>query len=135
VRLPVDDEIYNVDAVWLGPPRNTLPWRARYVAYGVGLVVFVLLQAIERRLGIGLGFFSMAYSTLATVGLTRLILGVVDHDRPLGSVLAAFAHEVDAPRESTKGIDHTYRPAQVSAVPARPNRAQRRGMRKEETPI
>ena len=44
-------------------------------------MVFVLLQAIERRLGIGLGFFSMAYSLLATVGLTRLILSVVDHDR------------------------------------------------------
>jgi hypothetical protein len=99
----------------------------------VGLVVFVLLQAIERRLGIGLGFFSMAYSVLATVGLTRLILSVVDHDRPLGSVLAAFAHEVDAPRESTKGVDHTYRPARVSAVPARPSRAQRRVMRNKET--
>ena len=132
MRLPVDDEIYNVNAVWLGPPRNTLPWRARYVAYGVGLVVFVLLQAIERRLGIGLGFFSLAYSLLATVALTRLILSVVDHDRPLGSVLTAFVHEVDAPRESTKGIDHTYRPARVFAVPARPSRAQRRAIRARE---
>jgi hypothetical protein len=133
VRLSVDDEIYNVNAVWLGPPRKTLPWRARYVAYGVALVLFVLLQAIERRLGIGLGFFSMAYSLLATVGLTRLILSVVDHDRPLGSVLAAFVHEVDAPRESTKGIEHTYRPARVSAVPARLSRAQRRATRTGET--
>ena len=133
MRLPVDDEIYNVNAVWLGPPRNTLPWRARYVAYGVGLVVFVLLQAIERRLGIGLGFFSLAYSLLATVALTRLILSVVDHDRPLGSVLAAFVHEVDAPRESTVGTDHTYRPARVFAVPARSSRAQRRAMRVGET--
>jgi len=129
VRLPVDDEIYSVDAVWLGPPRNTLPWRARYVAYGVGLVVFVLLQAIERRLGIGLGFFSLAYSLLATVGLTRLILSVVDHDRPLGSVLAAFAHEVGAPRESTRPTVHTYRPARVCAVPVRPSRVQRRATR------
>jgi len=133
VRLPVDDEIYNVNAVWLGPPRNTLPWRARYVAYGVGLVVFVLLQAVERRLGIGLGFFAMAYSLLATVGLTRLILSVVDHDRPLGSVLIAFAHEVDAPRESTKVTDHIYRPALVKAVPARPSRARGRPIRSEET--
>ena len=35
MRLPVDDEIYNVNAVWLGPPGKTLPFRARYVAYGV----------------------------------------------------------------------------------------------------
>ena len=60
MRLPVDDEIYNVNAVWLGPPRKTLPFRARYVAYGVGLVVFVLLQAVARRLGHGLGFFALA---------------------------------------------------------------------------
>jgi hypothetical protein len=52
VRLPDDDEIFNVNAVWLGPSRKTFPCRARYDAYGVGLVVFVLLQAVERRLGI-----------------------------------------------------------------------------------
>ncbi len=129
MRLPVDDEIYNVNAVWLGPPGKTLPWRARYVAYAVGLVVFVLLQVLERRLGIGLGFFSLAYSVLATVGLTRLVLGVVDHDRPLGSVLTAFAHEVGAPRENATESDHTYRPARVCAVPARLSRAQRRSLK------
>ncbi len=131
MRLPVDDEIYNVNAVWLGPPGKTLPWRARYVAYAVGLVVFVLLQVLERRLGIGLGFFSLAYSVLATVGLTRLVLGVVDHDRPLGSVLNAFAHEVGAPREDTRESDHTFRPARVRAVPARPSRAQRRSVKRD----
>ena len=130
MRLPVDDEIYNVNAVWLGPPGKTLPWRARYVAYAVGLVVFVLLQILERRLGIGLGFFSLAYTMLATVGLTRLILSVVDHDRPLGSVLTGFAHEVGAPREDTKEADHIYRPARVRAVPVRMSRAQRRSLKR-----
>ena len=130
MRLPVDDEIYNVNAVWLGPPGKTLPWRARYVAYAVGLVVFVLLQILERRLGIGLGFFSLAYTMLATVGLTRLILSVVDHDRPLGSVLTGFAHEVGAPREDTKEADHIYRPARVRAVPVRMSRAQRLSLKR-----
>ena len=130
MRLPVDDEIYNVNAVWLGPPGKTLPWRARYVAYAVGLVVFVLLQILERRLGIGLGFFSLAYTVLVTVGLTRLILSVVDHDRPLESVLTGFAHEVGAPRENIKEADHIYRPARVRAVPARLSRAQRRSLKR-----
>lgn len=126
MRLRVDDEIYNVNAVWLGPPGRTLPFRVRYVAYAVGAVVFVLLQVIERRLGIGLGFFSLAYSLLATVGLTRLILSVVDPDRTLGAVLTAFAHEVGAPREDTAVSAHTIRPARVRAVPSHPSRAQRR---------
>lgn len=129
MRLPVDDEIYNVNAVWLGPPDKTLPFRARYVAYAVGALVFVILQIIERRLGIGLGFFTLAYSLLATVGLTRLILSVVDADRPLSSVLAGFAHEVGAPRESTRPRASTIRPARVRAVPARLSRAQRRALK------
>lgn len=130
MRLPVDDEIYNVNAVWLGPPNKTLPFRARYVAYAVGALVFVLLQIVERRVGIGLGFFTLAYSLLATIGLTRLILGVVDADRPLGSVLAGFAHEVGAPRERTRPTVGVLRPARVRAVPARPSRAARRAMRR-----
>ena len=126
MRLPVDDEIYNVNAVWLGPPNRTLPFRARYVAYAVGAVVFLLLQVIERRLGIGLGFFSLAYSLLATVALTRLILSVVNPDRPFAAVLGAFAHEVSAPRQDSRVATHTIRPARVRAVPARLSRAQRR---------
>lgn len=126
MRLPVDDEIYNVNAVWLGPPRRTLPWRARYIAYAVGAVVFVLIQALERRVGIGLDFFSLAYSILATIALTRLILGVVDHDRTVPSVVTAFAHEVGAPRESTKPATGTWRPSRVRAVAHTPGRAERR---------
>lgn len=130
MRLPVDDEIYNVNAVWLGPPNKTLPFRARYVAYAVGALVFVVLQIVERRLGIGLGFFSLAYSLLATVGLTRLILSVVDADRPLSSVLVGFAHEVGAPRERTKPTLGVIHPARVRAVPTRPSRAQGRTVRR-----
>ena len=132
MRLPVDDEIYNVNSVWLGPPNRTLPFRARYSAYMVGAVVFVLLQMVERRLGIGLGFFSLAYSLLATVALTRLILSVVNPDRPLGAVLAAFAHEACAPRDNHKVALHTVRPARVRAVPSRPSRAQRKALRVTE---
>jgi hypothetical protein len=129
MRLPVDDEIYNVNAVWLGPPNKTLPFRARYVAYAVGALVFVLLQVIERRLDIGLGFFSLAYTLLVTVGLTRLILNVVDADRPLGSVIAGFDHEVGAPRERTRPTVGLMHPARVRAVPTRLSRAQRKAAR------
>ena len=116
VRLPVDDEIYQVNGVWLGPPGKTLPWRARYVAYGVAVAIFVVLQTLERRLGIGLGFFSVAYSVMLTVGLTRLVLTVVDHDRSVVSVVAAFAHEVSAPREQLRERRSTFRPMRVPAV-------------------
>ena len=125
MRLPVDDEIYNVNAVWLGPPGKTLPFRARYVAYGVGAAVFVLLQIIERRLGIGIGFFALAYTLLITVGVTKLILRVVDHDRPITAVLRGLVNEVSAPRASTRVLTSTIRPARVRAVPSRPGRTRR----------
>ena len=127
MRLPVDDEIYNVNAVWLGPPGKTLPFRARYVAYAVGAGVFALLQILERRLGIGFGFFALAYTLLLTVGATKLVLRVVDHDRPLGSVLRGLANEVSAPRAQTRTLTSTFRPARVRAVPPRPGRVRRRG--------
>lgn len=125
MRLPVDDEIYNVNAVWLGPPGKTLPFRARYVAYAVGAAVFVSLQIVERRLGIGFGFFALAYTLLVTVGVTKLILRVVDHDRPLGAVLRGLINEVNAPRAHTHGTTSTIRPTRVRAVPPRPGRTPR----------
>lgn len=127
MRLPVDDEIYNVNSVWLGPPGRTLPFRARYVAYAVGAVVFVLLQAIERRLGIGLGFFVLAYSLLATMAITKGILALVDHDRPVLSAVRALTNEIGAPRHDVRLRHATFRPARVRAVPSRPSRAPRHG--------
>lgn len=116
MRLPVDDEIYNVDAVWLGPPGKTLPIRARYVAYALGTVIFMLLQIVERRLGIGFGFFSLAYSLLATAALTKLILTFVDHDRPVVTVAQSFINELTAPRGDDPVSRQPLRPERVVAV-------------------
>ena len=127
MRLLVDDEIYNVNAVWLGPPRKTLPWRARYVAYAVVAVVFVVLQMVERRLGIGMEFFTLAYSLLATIALTRLILSAVDHDRPIGAVVAGLASATvsttSARATSPAPVRRTARAARPAAVDVSPARA------------
>ena len=42
-----DDEVYRVDAVWLGPQGLTLPWTARYSAYGIWVVLFVGVLLVE----------------------------------------------------------------------------------------
>lgn len=130
MRLPVDDEIYNVNSVWLGPPGRTLPFRARYAAYAFGAVVFVVLQVIERQVGIELGFFVLAYSLLATVGITRGILTLVDHDRSVTAAVRTIANEIGAPRPATTVRHTTYRPARVRAVPSHPSRAPRHGRRR-----
>lgn len=96
--LQPDDEVYRVDAVWLGPRGLTLPWSARYSAYGIWLVIFLGLLLVEAVLPMRVSVppvWEAALSVLATYGLT----GVIDHDRPLSSVGQLVRWEVMAPRQ------------------------------------
>lgn len=110
MRYPLDDSIYAVDNVWLGPPGKTTPWRARYVAYFLGAIVFVLVQVIERRMGIAIGFFPIAWGLLATVLITRGVLKLVNYDRPLFALFTAVGNEVSSPRRETRAVTTTLRP-------------------------
>lgn len=92
-----DDEVYRVDAVWLGPRGMTLPWAARYTAYGIWLVVFVGILLVEAVLPMSVTVppvWEAVLSILATYALT----GVIDHDRPLVSVFQLVRWELSAPR-------------------------------------
>lgn len=108
-----DDEVYRVDAVWLGPPRATFPWRARYVSYGLGLAVMIVIMFVQRRLGISLDFFSVAWSLLLTIVITRFLGKRVNYDRPLGQIVALFRHEVTGPRPATATRGGTVRAGRV----------------------
>lgn len=101
VLVRTDDEVYRVDSVWLGPPRATFPWRARYVSYGVGLLVMIIVMFVQRRIGIGLDFFSVAWALILTVVVTRFLGQRIDYERPLGQVLAHFRLELTGPRART----------------------------------
>lgn len=98
MQLRTDDEIYRVDAVWLGPPKATFPWQARYIAYGVGITVFLGLLWAERQLGIGFGFFSTAWAVVLSVAITRFVGRYISHERPLTAVAQMWAHELATPR-------------------------------------
>lgn len=102
MRVHTDDEVYRVDAVWLGPPKATFPWRARYVAYGVGIPIWLGVFAIERKLGFDVGFFVLAWSLVITVALTRWICSRISHERPLGGVIALALGELNAPTPQSK---------------------------------
>ena len=117
-----DDEVYRVDSVWLGPPRATFPWRARYVSYGLGLVVMILVMFVQRRIGIGLDFFSIAWALVITVVVTRFLGKKIDYERPLGQVVELFRHEVRGPRARTATAGGAVRTGhvRVSRSRARP---------------
>lgn len=99
MRVRTDDELYRVDAVWLGPPRWTFPFRVRYVAWGVGFAAFLLVFAVVRKVfGAELGFFSLAWSVVITVAITRWICSKITHERRLSGVFALWLAELRAPR-------------------------------------
>lgn len=134
MRIRTDDEVYRVDAVWLGPPKATFPWRARYVAWGVGIVVFLLVVAVERRMGIGFDFFSTGWAVVITIGVTRIICSRISHERPLGAVMVMWLRELNAPRESnaTRGGAASAARIRVRRHRPRPKQSKRVGRPKKQ---
>lgn len=120
MRIRTDDEVYRVDAVWLGPPKATFPWRARYVAWLVGIPVFLVVLTVERWIGWSFGFFSTAWAFVATIVITRLITSKISHERPLGAVIAMAGQELRAPRERTSGVGGAVSASRVRVRAERP---------------
>ena len=129
MRIRTDDEVYRVDAVWLGPPKATFPWRARYVAWGVGIMVFLVVLLIERRIGLGFGFFSTGWAIVVTVLLTRLICSRITHERPLTSVAVMWMRELTAPRIEAESRGGAASAAKVRMRAQRP-RPRPKGVRR-----
>ncbi|MGQ0573748.1 MAG: hypothetical protein ACT4RN_06020 [Pseudonocardia sp.] len=123
MHVRTDDDIYRVDSVWLGPPRATFPWRVRYVGYGVGLLVMIAVMFVQRRVGIGLDFFSVAWALVVTVVVTRFVGTRINDERPLGQVLGMFRHEVTGPRRRTGVLGGAVRSRHVRVRSGTPGAA------------
>jgi hypothetical protein len=134
VRVRTDDEVYRVDAVWLGPPKATFPWRARYVAWGVGILVFLLVLTGERAVGFGFGFFTVAWAVIGTVVLTRLICSRISHERPLGAVFTMWTRELSTPRERSAGNGGAVSATKVHVRPTRPRPKSKRNQDQRREP-
>jgi hypothetical protein len=132
VQVRTDDEVYRVDAVWLGPPKATFPWRARYVAWGVGILVFFVVFSVQRAVGFGFGFFTIAWGLVITVVLTRFICSRISHERPLTAVLTMWGRELTAPREASGGTGGAASATRVRVrgTRPRPRRSGRKGAAK-----
>jgi hypothetical protein len=123
MQTETDDEVYRVESVWLGPPRVTLPFAARYVAWGVGtLTFFVAFSAARFVLGAGLSFFTIAWTLIVTVLITRLLTKMINYEKPLTAVVALFRAEVAGPRRRTKTLRSITGAARVRFTGQRPRR-------------
>jgi hypothetical protein len=109
MRVRTDDDVYRVNAVWLGPKGLTFPWTARYLAYGIWLLIFCVILAVEAVTPLSVGvppLWEVTISILATYGL----MGLVDHDRPVKSVAEMLFAEVSAPRPNSSRTRVRVRP-------------------------
>lgn len=104
-----DDEVYRVDAVWLGPQGMTLPWSARYSAYGIWLTLFVVVLLVEAVLPMSISV-PPVWEVVLTILSTYALTGIIDHERPLVSVVHLLRTELRTPRTRKAG-----RPARVTA--------------------
>ncbi len=107
MRIRTDDELRRVDARWLGPPRVSFPWPAtRYVAYGVGFLVFLAVGWLFARF-VEVSFWTMAYTLMITIGITGWIGKRIDDERPLSTLPAVLWAELGTPRRSPHQQEHT----------------------------
>jgi hypothetical protein len=126
VDIRSDDEIYRVDAVWLGPPRATFPWRASYSSYGLGALLLCLTLIVEHRLGFALGVFSIAWAGVLAVVTTRLLNKRINHERPATQLGRALITEMTTPRMDSAPQGGHPDPHTVRVRPSRPLPTSRR---------
>jgi hypothetical protein len=114
-----DDEVYQFDTVWLGPDEYTLPVQARYVAWGTWLACFLVATVILIPLG-GNGpggvLGSLVWALGLSIVLSRAVMLIVDHERPLRSLPALFSAEARAAMHSRRRRERSLlvRPGRVT---------------------
>ncbi len=109
MRVAPDDDVYRVNAVWLGPRGLTFPWTARYLAYATWLVTFLVVLLVEAVTPLQVGVPPVWEITITTL-FTYAVMSFVDHERPVRAVWRTFLADLSAPRS-------TSRPRAVRTVP------------------
>ena len=100
------------------------------MSYGLGLIVMILVMFVQRRVGIGLDFFSVAWALVLTIVVTRFLGKRIDYERPLGQVVELFRHEVRGPRARTAVAGGPVRAGHVRLSRARTRPKPARGRKK-----
>ena len=100
MRVAPDDEVYRVNTVWLGPRGLTFPWTARYLAYAVWLLTFMIIIGIEAVTPLNVGLPPVWEICIATL-ITYAAMGFIDHERPVRAVWQTFVADLSAPRRET----------------------------------
>lgn len=97
MRLPDDDELYEVDQTYLGPPRRYIA-AMRHKAIFAWLVIGPLTFVVTHKLGLPFTVLTVGLLLLGTIWAAMKLADGATHEKPVSSLLAAFWHDLASPR-------------------------------------
>ena len=106
MRLPDDDELYEVDQTYLGPPRRYIA-PMRHKAIFAWLVIGPLTFVVTHKLGLPFTVLSVGLLMLGTIWAAMTLADHVIPERPVSSLFATFWHDLTTPRRSRPGTERT----------------------------
>lgn len=123
MRVAPDDDLYRVNAVWLGPRGLTFPWTARYLAYATWLMTFLTIVLVEIAVPALHPGVPPVWEITITTLFTYAVMSFVDHERPVRAVWQTFTSELRTPRGP--GKSHSVRVLGKVRVRSRPRHDRR----------
>ena len=102
MRLPDDDELYEVDQTYLGPPHRYIA-PMRHKAIFAWLVLGPLSFVIAGKLGMPFTLLSVGLLLLATIWAAMTLADHASPERPISSLFSTFWHDLNSPRAVTRG--------------------------------
>jgi len=100
MRLPDDDELYEVDQTYLGPPRRYIG-EMRYRTIFLFLVIAPLTLVLLRKLGMPVTLLSMGLWLIGASYLSMKASDYISSESSAGAWLMTFWHELTTPRVET----------------------------------
>ncbi|MDQ4110284.1 MAG: hypothetical protein M3306_04180 [Actinomycetota bacterium] len=100
MRLPDDDELYEVDQTYLGPPRRYIG-EMRYRTIFLFLVIAPLTLVLLRKLGMPVTLLSMGLWLIGASYLSMKASDYISSESSAGAWLMTFWHELTTPRLET----------------------------------
>lgn len=101
MRLPDDDEIYDVDATYLGPPGRYIG-RFRHKTLIIWPVLFLIGLAMLQRLGGRVSLLTVGLTVIVVSWLTTWIADHTNAERPVKVLAAVLWHETGATRPALR---------------------------------
>jgi hypothetical protein len=109
MRLPDDDELYEVDQTYLGPPgRYIAPMRHKAIFAWLGIAPLTFVVA--RQVGLQFTLLSVGLLLIATVWAAMVLADHATPERPIAAIASSFWNDLRAPR-----LDRRVRGASGSA--------------------